>query len=94
MNEEDPDLLAGKNLDELRGRKMYIPMSECWEETENAKYQNNLLAQKCRELEHERDEARREAMLLLSERSSEKEMRQEYKKRGWSYLLSKQNTND
>jgi hypothetical protein len=42
----------------------------------------------------QRDEARREAMLLLSERSSEKEMREEYRKRGWSYLLSKENTND
>jgi hypothetical protein len=38
----------------------------------------------------QRDEARREAMLLLSERSSEKEMREEYRKRGWSYLLSKE----
>jgi cell division septum initiation protein DivIVA len=42
----------------------------------------------------QRDEARREAMLLLSERSSEKEMREEYRKRGWSYLLSKEKTND
>jgi hypothetical protein len=53
MTEEDPDLLAGENLDELRGRN---PMSErfrLWQELENAKYQNNLLAQKCRELEQE-----------------------------------------
>lgn len=59
MTEEDPDLLAGDNLDELRGRN---PMSErfrLWQELENAKYQNNLLAQRCRELEQERDEARR-----------------------------------
>jgi hypothetical protein len=42
----------------------------------------------------QRDEARREAMLLLSERSSEKEMREEYRKRGWSYLLPKDNNND
>jgi hypothetical protein len=41
----------------------------------------------------QRDEARREAMLLLSERSSEKEMREEYRKRGWSYL-KKENNND
>jgi hypothetical protein len=125
MTEEDPDLLAGENLDQLRGRN---PMSErfrLWEELENAKYQNNLLAQKCRELEkenfhlaanqchsgyageyghhrckeidrltEERDEARREVMLLLSERSSQKEMREEYRKRGWSYLLSKENNNE
>lgn len=44
-------------------------------------------------LRKERDEARREAMLLLSERSSQKEMREEYRKRGWSYLLSKENVN-
>ena len=34
----------------------------------------------------ERDEARREAMLLLSERASTKEINAEYKKRGWEYL--------
>ena len=34
----------------------------------------------------ERDEARREAMLLLSDRASTKEMNAEYKKRGWEYL--------
>lgn len=63
MTEEDPDLLAGDNLDRLRGRKPYPAMSERFrltEELENAKYQNNLLVQKCRELEKERDEARRE----------------------------------
>ena len=63
MTEEDPDLLAGDNLDRLRGRKPYPAMSERYrltEELENAKYQNNLLVQKCRELEKERDEARRE----------------------------------
>jgi hypothetical protein len=42
----------------------------------------------------QRDEARREAMLLLSERSSQKEMREEYRKRGWSYLLPKDNNNE
>jgi hypothetical protein len=60
---EDPDLLAGDNLDRLRGRNPHTAMSErfrLWEELENAKYQNNLLAQRCRELEQERDEARRE----------------------------------
>lgn len=44
-----------------------------------------------KQLINERDEARREAMLLLSERSSTKEMNAEYKKRGWEYL--KENTN-
>ena len=38
----------------------------------------------------ERDEARRETMLLLSDRASTKEMNAEYKKRGWEYL--KKNT--
>ena len=60
MNEEDPDLLAGDNLDKLRGRGRYSPMSERFRLTElleNARYQNNLLVQKCRELEKERDEA-------------------------------------
>ena len=37
-------------------------------------------------LRKERDEARREAMLLLSDRASTKEMNEEYKKRGWEYL--------
>lgn len=63
MNEEDPDLLAGNNLDGLRARYPYSPMSERFRLTElleTAQYQNNLLAQKCRELEKERDEARRE----------------------------------
>ena len=61
MTEEDPDLLAGDNLDGLRSRNPYSPMSERFRLTElleNARYQNNLLAQKCRELEKERDEAR------------------------------------
>ena len=53
MTEEDPDLLAGDNLDRLRGRNLT-------EELENARYQNNLLTEKCRELEKELDEARRE----------------------------------
>ena len=64
MTEEDPDLLAGDNLDRLRGRNPYSPMSERFRLTElleNARYQNDLLVQKCRELEKERDEARREA---------------------------------
>jgi hypothetical protein len=69
MTEEDPDLLAGENLDELRGRN---PMSErfrLWQELENAKYQNNLLAQKCRELEQERDEAKREVADAYSKKT-------------------------
>ena len=56
MAEEDPDLLAGDNLDKLRGRNPYPVMSERYrltEELENARYENNLLAQKCRELEKE-----------------------------------------
>jgi hypothetical protein len=56
MNEEDPDLLAGDNLDKLRGRGRYSAMSERFRLTElleTAKYQNDLLAQKCRELEKE-----------------------------------------
>lgn len=56
MPEEDPDLLAGDNLDRLRGREPYSAMSERFrltEELENARYENNLLAQKCRELEKE-----------------------------------------
>ena len=62
MPEEDPDLLAGDNLGRLRGRKLYFSMSDRFRLTEllkNANYQNNLLAQKCRELEEERNEARR-----------------------------------
>ena len=37
-------------------------------------------------LRKERDEARREVMLWMSERSSTSEMTAEYKKRGWEYL--------
>lgn len=37
-------------------------------------------------LRAERDEARREVMFWMSERSSTKEMTAEYKKRGWEYL--------
>ena len=37
-------------------------------------------------LRKERDEARREVMLWMSERSSTSEMNAEYKKRGWEYL--------
>ncbi len=44
-----------------------------------------------RQLQKERDEARREAMLLLSDRASTKEMNAEYKKRGWDCF--KENTN-
>ena len=49
-------------------------------------------ADEIEQLRKERDEARREAMLLLSERSSVKEMNAEYKRRGWEYL--KENTNE
>ena len=63
MNEEDPDLLAGDNLDRLRGREPYPAMSERFrltEELENARYENNLLAQKCRELEERIDAIKHE----------------------------------
>lgn len=56
MTEEDPDLLAGDNLDKLRGRNPYPAMSERYrltEELENARYQNSLLTEKCRQLEKE-----------------------------------------
>ena len=43
-------------------------------------------ANEIEQLRKERDEARREAMLLLSDRASTKEMNEEYKKRGWEYL--------
>ena len=39
-----------------------------------------------KKLRKERDEARREVMLWMSERSSTSEMTAEYKKRGWDYL--------
>ena len=58
MPEEDPDLLAGDNLDGLRGRNPYSPMSERFRLTElleNARYENNLLVQKCRELQERID---------------------------------------
>jgi len=62
MTEEDPDLLADDgDHDQRRSRSPFPAMSERYrltEELENAKYQNNLLVQKCRELEKERDEAR------------------------------------
>lgn len=67
MTEEDPDILAGDNLDKLRGRNPYPAMSERYrltEELENARYQNNLLIEKCRQIEMERDEARREVCIL------------------------------
>ena len=59
MNDEDPDLLAGEALDKLRGRNPYPAMSERFrlsEELDNARYQNNLLTEKCRQLQ-ERIEA-------------------------------------
>lgn len=43
MTEEDPDLLAGDNLDDLCGRNPYPAMSERFrlsEELENARYDN------------------------------------------------------
>ena len=63
MTEEDPDLLAGDNLDELRGRNRYPAMSERFrlsEELDNARYENNLLVQKCRELQERIDALKHE----------------------------------
>ncbi len=57
MPEEDPDLLADDGYhDQNRSRSPFPAMSERYrltEELENARYQNNLLTQKCRELEKE-----------------------------------------
>ena len=63
MAEEDPDLLAGDNLDKLRGRGPYSAMSERFrlsEELANARYENNLLVQKCRELQERIDAIKNE----------------------------------
>lgn len=63
MNEQDPDLLADDNLDELRGRNRYPAMSERYrltEELKNARYQNNLLTEKCRELQERIDAMKHE----------------------------------
>jgi hypothetical protein len=92
MTEEDPDLLAGDNLDRLRGREPYSAMSERFrltEELENARYENNLLAQKCRELEKERDEARR---MYLASTCSDDEIIPEMKRHGWNCF--KENTDN
>lgn len=59
-----------------------------WKSTDNS-YEHHV-AEMLKKLRDERDEARREAMLLLSDRASTKEMNAEYKKRGWEYL--KENT--
>ena len=90
MNEENPDLFAKNNLDGLRGRNPYHPMSERFRLTElleTAKYQNNLLAQKCRELEKERDEARR--MYLASTCSDDDQIIAEMKSMGWDCFKEK-----
>ena len=59
MTEEDPDLLADDgDHDQSRSRSPFPAMSERFrltEELENARYQNNLLVQKCRELEERID---------------------------------------
>jgi hypothetical protein len=101
MTEEDPDLLAGDNLDRLRGRGPYSAMSERFrltEELENARYENNLLAQKCRELERERDEARQEICIQKCDSlgaligGSPKTPQDYAKKRGWDCF--KEDTNE
>jgi hypothetical protein len=84
MTEEDLDLLAEDNL--LRGRKLYFSMSDRFRLTEllkNINYQNNLLAQKCRELEEERDEARRRYCFAMAEHGEESEAKQNAKDEGW-----------
>ncbi len=84
MNEEDPDLLADDgDHDQSRSRSPFPAMSERYrltEELENAKYQNNLLVQKCRELEKERDEARR---MYLASTCSDDEIIHEMKRHKW-----------
>lgn len=63
MNEQDPDLLADDNLDQLRDRNRYPAMSERYrltEELENARYQNNLMTEKCRELQERIDAMKHE----------------------------------
>jgi hypothetical protein len=92
MTEEDPDLLAGDNLDRLRDRNPHTAMSErfrLWEELENAKYQNNLLAQRCRELERERDEARRLYCVMLDQTDG-LECQEWAERKGWDCF--KENT--
>jgi hypothetical protein len=94
MPEEDPDLLAGDNLDRLRGRGRYSAMSERFrltEELENARYQNNLLTQKCRELEKERDEARRRYCFAMAEHGEESEAQQNAKDEGWDCFNGSEN---
>ena len=78
MTEEDPDLLAGDNLDRLRGRNLT-------EELENARYQNNLLTEKCRELEKERDEARRLYCKQMAEISRQQDVTEKWwaEEMGW-----------
>ena len=92
MTEEDPDILADDgDHDQSRSRSPFPAMSERFrlsEELANAKYQNNLLAQKCRELEKERDDARR----LVCEKiayccdSSGRNPREIAEEMGWGYL--------
>ena len=45
-----------------------------------------LLLKFHRDIMAERDTARKELMLWLGERCSKKELKQEYKRRGWEYL--------
>lgn len=85
MTEEDPDLLAGDNLDKLRGRNPYPAMSERYrltEELENARYQNNLLTDKCRQLELEN--ARYQNNLLI-EKCRQLEMERDEARRSYCW---------
>jgi hypothetical protein len=87
MTEEDPDLLAGDNLDKLRGRNPYPAMSERYrltEELENARYQNNLLTDKCRQLELEN--ARYQNNLLI-EKCRQIEMERDEARRFYCEML-------
>ena len=102
MTEEDPDILADDgDHDQSRSRSPFPAMSERFrlsEELENARYENNLLVQKCRELEKERDEARRmwcEAAPVgnsLSVDDMDRRARAEAKRRGWDCF--KENTDE
>lgn len=63
MTDATPNPLYNLECAPNTGSNRYPAMSERYrltEELENARYENNLLAQKCREMEKERDEARRE----------------------------------
>jgi hypothetical protein len=68
MTDATPNPLYNLECAPNTGSNRYPAMSERFRlsgELENARYQNNLLTEKCRELEKERDEARREILESL-----------------------------